>query len=183
MKPASRRTPFQIAFAGVMGALCITVMMAGSLFSVFIYVLPAVAGFAVAVVGIETGQSTGWLMYTAVSLLGLFIIPDKEMAAMFICFFGFYPLLQGRLNAIRPKGFSWGVKMALFCTLIGGVYCAVIFVLKVPGAVSEFATFTPLLFAGLLLLAGVTFIVYDLALERCLKIYMQVRKRFMKRIR
>ncbi|MDL2215638.1 hypothetical protein LJB77_00965 [Ruminococcaceae bacterium OttesenSCG-928-N02] len=177
-----KSSSYQVALAGVVSAACLALMLAGSLLSVFLYIVPAVAGFAIAVVSIEAQRRTAWLTYATVSVLGLLIVPEKEMMLLFVCLFGFYPLLLEHLSALRPKAFSYFCKLLLFNAIIITLYACLLFVFKIPGTVNEFGSYSSVFTVGLLLMGNVTFVVYDIALARCLRVYMHVRTRFVKRV-
>lgn len=174
---------FQISLAGIMGALCLVLMLMGSLIPALLYTAPAICGFAVAVVGIEAGRSAAWLLYATVGILSLLLVPEKEMAFIFIGLLGFYPLVQAALNRIKPTPLRFLLKSIIFNTLLLAVYCTLFYVLQMPGVVNEFYDITPLFLSGLLLLANITFWVYDLALKRCFTVYNKSRHRLLKRLR
>ena len=51
----------------------------------------------------EYGKGTAFTMFAAVSLLGMILIPDKEMALFYLLLFGHYPIIQPSLNRIGKK--------------------------------------------------------------------------------
>ena len=60
--------------------------------------------------GIRVPQAL--IVYVAVSILSIFMTPDREAAIMFICFFGHYPIIKGIIERRFPIGFWRGGKTA-----------------------------------------------------------------------
>ena len=87
------RKSTQVALGGMSSALCLLLMFMTGLIPFGTFALPAMAGIVLIVVVVEMGRSTAALVYGAVSLLSLFMCPDKEAAMMFIGFFGCYPVI------------------------------------------------------------------------------------------
>lgn len=82
---------------GIASALCLLLMIL-TIIPIATYTMPALAGMVLIVVVIENGYSTAWMVYAAVGFLSLFICPDKEAAMLFVGFFGYYPILKGKLE-------------------------------------------------------------------------------------
>ena len=93
----------QVAVGGLASALCLLLMFLTGMIPFTTYALPAMAGIVLIAVVIENGTQTAALVYVSVSLLSLFLSPDKEAALMFLCFFGYYPVIKAKLEQIRPK--------------------------------------------------------------------------------
>ena len=87
---------------GIASALCLLLMIL-TIIPIATYTMPALAGMVLIVVVIENGYSTAWMVYAAVGFLSLFICPDKEAAMLFVGFFGYYPILKGKLEKIRVR--------------------------------------------------------------------------------
>lgn len=58
-------------------------------------------------VAIEFGIKTGYVLYAAIGLLSLFVVPDKEMSLIFVFFLGFYPLLKASIERMRSRAAQW----------------------------------------------------------------------------
>ena len=91
----------QIAAGGIASSLCLLLMFLTGVFPFATYALPAMAGTLLVVVVLELNRATAVMVYVSVSLLSLFIAPDKEAALVFIFFFGYYPILKGLIEQIR----------------------------------------------------------------------------------
>ena len=102
----------KIALSGVFGSLAAVLMLMGGILPLATYVAPALAGILIVPVAIEFGIKTGYVLYAAIGLLSLFVVPDKEMSLIFVFFLGFYPLLnhfifvshRRRCRGIREHG-------------------------------------------------------------------------------
>lgn len=171
----------KIALCGVFGALAIVIMLMGSVIPFATFVAPAFAGILIVPVVIEYGFGSGALLYLAISLLALFLAPDKEMALIFIFFLGYYPMAKAKLDRIRLKIMQWIAKFALFNASIAAMYGGILFLFPIASVVAEFEeSGVPLLFL-LLVMGNLTFVLYDVALCRIIGLYLQkLRPRFVK---
>lgn len=171
----------RVALAGVMGALCIATMFLGSIIPIATFVAPALAGFFVCLVAVEAGTGTGVLMYIAVSAVSLLIVPEKEMSMVFICFLGYYPLAKPYLDKMRSSFWQMLLKLALFNLCIVGMYSILLYVFPVASLTAEFSSYSSWMIPAMLLLSNVTFIIYDLAIAKCLQVYLKrIRPRILK---
>ena len=84
----------QVALGGIATGMCIALMFATGMIPFSYYALPALAGLVLIAVREENGLSTALIVFAAVSLLSVFVVPIKEAALLFIAFFGYYPILQ-----------------------------------------------------------------------------------------
>lgn len=162
----SDRRSFRVAFCGVMAGLMIALMLLGTLIPLSTYIAPMLAGALAVPVVWELGAGSGWLLYAAVSVLSLFLAPDKEAALLYVLLLGWYPVLRPRLQHIARRPLRVAVKLALFNLALCAVYALLFFVLVSPDLQAEAAEWTVPLLAGMLALGNVTFLVYDLLLAR-----------------
>ena len=72
-----------MAYCGMAAALCVALMLLGTIIPIAMFIAPAVASFLIATVCMECGITMAWTAYAAVSLLGLLFVPDKEIALIF----------------------------------------------------------------------------------------------------
>lgn len=177
----TKKTSKQVALGGVMGALCIATMLLGSIIPFATFVAPALAGIFIGLMGEEINLPTGLSMYIAVAILSLLLVPEKEMAFIFVFFFGFYPLIKPILQKPRLFIVRTMLKLLLFNVCIITMYALLLFVFPIASVVTEFAEYSQFFIIGLLLLGNITFLMYDFALDRLLKVYTQkFRPRFLK---
>ncbi len=180
-KPVAKKNSKQVALGGVMGALCIATMLLGSIIPFATFVAPALAGIFIGLMGEEISLPTGLSMYISVSILSLLLVPEKEMAFIFVFFFGFYPLIKPVLQ--KPHLFiaKVALKLLLFNVCIISMYALLLFIFPIASVVTEFADYSYAFIVGLLLLGNVTFLMYDFALDRLFQVYTQkFRPRFLK---
>lgn len=156
---------------GVFSALCLLLMFMTGLMPFATYALPALAGAMLIAVVVENGSKTALLVYVSVSVLSLFIVPDREASMIFIVFLGYYPIVKEKLERIRPRLVEFLCKLALFNITIVGGYLLVIYVLGMPEMLSNLGEFGQYSAAILLGMANVTFVLYDFALTRYISLY------------
>ena len=178
------RKSTRVALGGMASALCLLLMFMTGLIPFGTFALPAMAGIVLIVVVVEMGRSTAALVYAAVSLLSLFMCPDKEAAMMFIGFFGFYPVIKELLDRIRPKILQGLCKFAVFNAAILASYWVIIILFGLDEIMEEMGAFGDLtLFVTWLMGCGV-FIMFDIALGRIHWAYKHVlRYRFFRKTR
>ena len=157
MRDASRR----IAVCGVAAALCVVLMVLGSALGVMTYVCPMLAGLVVGAVREELGARDALTLWAAAGLLGLLLVPELEMAALFAGLFGWYPAVRPALERL-PQWRRRAVKSALFLGAVLVVYGALFFLLGLEGLALEHSWEAVLL----LILICPVFFLYDRALGR-----------------
>lgn len=165
------KTSGRVALCGVLAALMLVVMLFGTMIPLSTYACPALAGAISIPVIWELGAKPGCLLYLAVSILSLFMSPDKEAAFLFLFLLGWYPILRPKLQHLTKKPVRVVVKLAIFNLAICLVYALLLFVLTMPDLQAEAAHWTGLLLSGMLLLGNVTFLLYDLMLSRMTDLY------------
>lgn len=111
---------------GIASALCLLLMIL-TIIPIATYTMPALAGMVLIVVVIENGYSTAWMVYAAVGFLSLFICPDKEAAMLFVGFFGYYPILKGKLEKIRVRMVEYLLKFSVFNVAMVANYMIIIY--------------------------------------------------------
>ena len=127
--------------------------------------LAAVAGlFPVAGV-LAAGRAAGYLCWAAAGVLGLFLLPDKGIALLYVLFLGVYPVAKGQIEALRNKKLEWCLKLLLFNVVLTLVWF-VFGELFLP-----MLSHLPEMGGAVLYLAGnVLFIAYDIGLSRLISL-------------
>lgn len=160
-----------MAYCGMVAALCVALMLLGTIIPIAMFIAPAVAGFLIATVCVECGKRMAWTAYAAVSLLGILFVPDKEIALIFAVLLGYYPLVKPWFDRIKPALLRAGGKLVLCNGSILLMY-GLIFLLVPAGEISqELRTTAVLLTAATLLMGNVAFLLYDRALRNMLVLY------------
>ena len=76
--------------------------------------LTAAAGLFPMAATLCAGRTAGCLCWAAASLLGLFMLPDKGVALLFLAFLGLYPVIKGRIETLDRLAVEWGLKLSCF---------------------------------------------------------------------
>ena len=177
----NKRNGGKIAFCGIATALSLVILL--------LTVIPiteisqeALAGIVGIPVVIEIGRKYGLLVYACVSVLSLILIPTLEGKALYIAFFGYYPVLKAALENRRlHRALEWIIKFAIFNIAVALAYWLMLTVFHL-----DSDTFTiggmslPWVF---LLLGNAVFFVYDWCLSGLISRYVnhwqpQVRRLF-----
>ena len=151
----------QVALGGIATGMCIALMFATGMIPFSYYALPALAGLVLIAVREENGLSTALIVFAAVSLLSVFVVPIKEAALLFIAFFGYYPILQETFAKIRPKALSWVVRLVIFNAAVVAAYWVIVNVFGITEILEEFGDFGKYSVLVLLAFANVFFVIYD----------------------
>ena len=103
-----------VAFGGIISALAVLMMFFTGIFPFATYALPALSGLLLVVIVIDHGMKWAWCVYVAISALVVLITPDREAAAMFVLFFGYYPILKSVLERIKLRVTEYIIKIVIF---------------------------------------------------------------------
>ena len=158
---------------GIASALCLLLMLL-TIIPIATYTMPALAGMVLIVVVIENGYSTAAMVYAAVSFLSLFICPDKEAAVLFVGFFGYYPILKGKLEKIRSRALEYAAKFLVFNIAVIASYLVIIYLFGLQGVLEDVGPLGQYSVLALLALGNVVFWIYDVALSRIITAYREV---------
>lgn len=153
----------RIAFCGVVTALGGLLMFLTGLVPIGTYALPALAGVLPMAVVIEIGPRWAWSVYAAVSILSVLIVPDREAVALFLLFFGYYPILKAAIEHILSKPLRAVLKLADFNLSMVAEFLAGIYLLGVPR--EGFVLFGVYLPWAFLLAGNLVFLLYDYAVS------------------
>ncbi|MGN0653090.1 MAG: hypothetical protein ACI4KN_08825 [Gemmiger sp.] len=179
-----RKTESQkIALCGVLGALSVVLLMLGNILQVGTYAAPMLACFLLIPVLEEYGSRYALMLYAVVSVLGVMLVPDKELALFYALVLGYYPVLRVALNKIRSAVLRWMAKFACFNAATVAMYLFLIVVLAPPELVAEFAQEGTAMLVLLLAMGNLCFWLCDRALYSMtilyrLKIHPKLKKMF-----
>ena len=162
----------QVAVGGMASGLCLLLMFMTGMVPFSEYAFPAFAGIILIAVVEELGIKTAFIVYGAVSLLSLLVVPVKEAALLFVFFFGYYPVVKGRMEEkLRPKLLCYLAKLLLFNVMIVLAYVVVVNVLGIPDILEEFGSFGRYSALVLLAFGNIFFVVYDYTVGNLIDIY------------
>ncbi len=149
-----------ISLSGILTALCVVALFIGSVFQTLDLSSAAIGSIIMLIAYMELGGKWAWSMYFAISLLSLLLLPNKTPSFLFMIFAGYYPILKVYLNRIKPMWLSYLSRLAIFDLCLFAVY----FLAVTIGIGLQL--FPDTLLAITVILANITFVVYDFALER-----------------
>lgn len=155
------RKSAQVAMGGIAAGLAVLMMFLTGVIPFAYYALPAMAGLVLIAVQVELGAKTALIVYAAVSLLSVFVVPDKEAAILFIMFFGYYPILRPTLMRVRPKVLSLLLRFVVFNAAVLAAYWIVVNLLGMTEILDEFGNFGKYSVVVLWVLGNVFFLAYD----------------------
>ena len=155
------KNSYKTAFGGLVTALGTVFMLLSSAIPFFEYAVPAAAGILILFMQAQTGKIWAFGVYAATSLLGVFIIPNKESVGMYIALFGIYPIIKSFFEKL-PKWAAYAAKCVFFIVDVVAFYYILINVVGLSQDLAEDLTKVTL---PLLVLAGlVAFLFFDRAL-------------------
>lgn len=165
----------RIALCGVLAALGVVLLAAGSALGIGTYAGPMLASLLTLPALLDYGPATALTQYAATALLGLLLVPETELTLFYALVVGPYPIVAAFCGRLRWAPLRWGAKFGWFNAALAAVY-ALLLVVLMPGLAAELtADGAPalLVLAGLLNLA---FFLYDRALASLAKAW-RIRKR------
>lgn len=148
----------------MLSALGVVMLYIGSLIQVMDLSMAVIASICCIFAVIEYGKSAPWLVFATTSVLSLILLPQKAPAVIYICFFGYYPIIKEKLERLA-KPVSWVLKEVVF-----NVALAIMMLLSRFVFVSADAE--PLyIYIATVVLAEIAFPLYDVALTRVISFY------------
>ena len=160
-----------IAFGGVICGLAVAVMFLSGLIPSMEYSLPAIAGILMIPMVIEYGYKRALLCYLAVAVLSLLLVPNKEAAAFFTGFFGYYPILKGKLEQLHSRLLEWLLKVLIFNAAIVLSALAAVRLLGVGQLFEEYEVLGKWSLVIVLIVGNAVFIFFDYLLTGLIGAY------------
>lgn len=161
------RQSFNIAFGGIVSAICIALEFSVGILPIFLYVFPIICALLMSVLFEECGLKTSLCAYVGVSLLSLLICPDKEAALIYVFFFGYYPVVRAYIQKIKSGILKLAIKLSLFNISMVCAYLILIKLFGVTDSLESGAWFWVLM----LITGNIVFIMFDILAGRLLVIY------------
>ncbi|MBQ6466865.1 MAG: hypothetical protein IJJ61_02895 [Clostridia bacterium] len=157
------------ALGGITAALSLVMMISVAIVPFMTYALPAIAGALTVFMVVEVDKKWAFGVYAAVAILGMFLVPEKEVAVMYLALFGYYPIVKALIESKIPAVVGWLLKIILFEITMVVSY---ILMIKFMGVtIDEMDTLGKLAIPILLGAGTLAFIIYDFALTRLVSIY------------
>lgn len=164
---------------GIVSALSLVMMISVAVIPFLTYALPAAAGMLIVFMVIETDKKWAFGVYAAVAILGVLLVPDKEVAVMYLAFFGYYPILKAAVEAKLHSAVCWVIKLASFLTSMVISYYLMIKFMGV--TIDETEEFGMAAIPILLGMGTLAFVLYDIALTKLITLYMIKWRKYFKR--
>ena len=166
-----RKTESQkIALCGVLSALSVVLLLVGNVLQIGTYAAPMLASFLLIPVLEDYGKKYALLLYAVVSLLSLFLVPDKELVLFYVLVLGYYPVLRVKLNTIKSRWVRWIIKFSVFNAATVLVYL-LLFALLGPAVLDELLADGTAMLAALLAAGNLSFWLCDRALAALTRYY------------
>ena len=165
----NNQTAKQLALGGVLAALAVVLLLLGGVIPIGTYIAPMLASLPLIVLLAEQpkGLCFGW--YAVVAVLGVILCPDKETAFVFV-FLGWYPVAKPALDRL-PRLPRIAAKLLVFNLAVAALYALLILVFRLEALVQEAKETGLVLLLVLLVLGNVTFLLYDILLNRLTVLY------------
>lgn len=167
------------AIGGIVSALSLVLMISVAIIPFLTYALPAVASVLITFVVMEIDKKWAFGVYCTVSILGFLLVGDKEVAMMYIAFFGYYPIIKAVFESKIPAAVSWILKLILFNASIVAAYVVMINLMGV--TVDEINDYGMIAVPVLLGAGSIAFVLYDIALTKIITLYIMKWRKLFKR--
>ena len=148
----------RMAMCGMMAALSVVLMVLGGALGLGMYISPLLAGLCLIPIGNAYGKKYQMILWLAVSVLSLILVPNIEESLMYLCLFGCYPILRPYFQKL-PKVLRFIAKLLFFTVVFTALQLLITLVL-VPEVMGTGMMLT------LIALADVTLLLYDFVLPR-----------------
>lgn len=168
------------AIGGIVAALSLVLMISVAIVPFMTYALPAMAGILIAFTVNEIDKKWGFGVYATVAILGIFLVPDKEVSVMYLALFGYYPILKSFLETkLKSKVLQMLLKILVFLvTMVVSYYLMIKLMGVTIDEMDEFGMWAIPMLLGMGLLA---FVIYDIAISKMILLYNMKWKKYFHR--
>lgn len=174
MREQNRIQSRRMAFCGILTALSVVILSAGSIIPAAAVASPMLAMLCLVPIHSEYGPKTTLLVYAAVSVLAVLLCTDKELA-LFYVFLGWYPALRPLLLHL-PRVLQILLKCTLFTVMIAAMYALMIYLFQMQAIIEEFAGYSNMMLALLAIMGNATFLLQDVVLGQVAALYQKRRR-------
>ena len=164
---------------GIVSALSLVLMISVAVIPFLTYALPAVAGTLIIFIVCEIDKKWAFGVYCTVAILGMLLVPDKEVAVMYLAFFGYYPILKALIESKFPLVIEWIIKVGAFAATMAGSYFLMIKFMGV--TIDETEEWGMMAYPILLGMGTFAFVLYDIALTKMITLYIKKWQKHFKR--
>ena len=167
------------ALGGIVAALSLVMMISVAIIPFLTYALPAAAGMLIVFMVIETDKKWAFGDYCTVAILGMLLVPDKEVAVMYLAFFGYYPIIKAAFESKLNNIISWVLKVATFVVTMVVSYALMMRFMGV--TIDETEEFGAMAIPILLGMGTLAFVMYDIAMTKTVTLYLMKWQKHFKR--
>lgn len=167
------------ALGGIIAALSLVMMISVAIIPFLTYALPAAAGLLIVIIVMEIDKKWAFGVYCTVAILGMLLVPDKEVAVMYLAFFGYYPILKAVAESKLPVAISWVIKVVAF---LGTMVISYFLMIKFMGVtIDEVDELGIVAIPFLLGMGTFAFVLYDIALTKLITVYLVKWRKYFRR--
>lgn len=156
-----------ITFCAATAALASVVMLA-SYIPYITYASAALAGVLFVVPVIELSKTKAFLTFLVTAVFAL-LFAEPYSKVLFVCFFGYYPILKAVIEKIKNGAVALVLKLLCFNAAAVLSFLALNFVVSIPFSKT---VLTPALTLAAVLVANVVFLLYDYGINGVVQFYM-----------
>ena len=109
----SKKKTKRIALAGVLSAAAVIIMSLGSVITSLDMTAAFAAGILVIIARIECDRITAVGVYAVSGILAFVLLPNKNVAIVFLFYGGLYSILKEFCELIKVKPLMWLVKLII----------------------------------------------------------------------
>ena len=161
----------RITLSALFSAMSIAILALASFTEIADIALSMFASAILMLAVIELSEKWGYMIYAATSLLALFLLPSKFIAAVYLVFTGLYPLVKRHFDKC-PRVLSVFLKLVYFNASLTAALLLARFVFAID-------TDTCWLLAVYYLTANLCYILFDILIKRLTTVYLiRYRERF-----
>ena len=157
----------RMTVSAMLAALGVALMWLGSLFDTLSLSMAAIASMLTIFAVIDIGSYYPYLIYAVTSVVALLLLPVKDVAVYYACFFGIYPILKEKYEK-RSRPTSWLLKIATFNLAMILVAVITYFLLSF-----DKEDIKAWYLVAIAVLGNITFFLYDFALTRLITLYIR----------
>lgn len=166
----------KIVLGGILSAFTLILLFFANLSNLFDICLVVIASMIMFVGVIELGRKWMLVMYAAVSILGILIIPIRAPLLMFVLFLGYYPFVKSLTEQLKRRSLEYLIKFVLFN--LAAVICITLF----RSLFFSDGILTNMMAVIFIIIGNGLFLLYDIVMTRLVTMYLyKIRPRFNRR--
>jgi len=155
----------RVAVSAVLAACSLVILYLASYLPSGKLGMAAAAGLFPAAAVVSCGFGAGFLCYAGTAILAMLLVSDKNVALLYLLFFGLYPMLKGLIERLNRLVLELIIKLLLF-----NAY-AVLLIRIFENLFTEIVPAKDLPTILLLLIGNVVFLLYDYGFSKVITFY------------